>query len=178
MSRFNVFFAAVLVFAGLYMNWPARAQSGVKAETFKASAYSVKFELLLPDGQEVKGLEPEGSMIRVTTPQGEIYGLTPIIEDGAVRQVRFHIFSIIQGPGGNEAMKELQPKTPGVRFPGFTVLQATVVPRPVQSPKTSPRANTCVEARCCVTCNGWTACACAVAMGCDSCCCNPCCGIL
>jgi hypothetical protein len=29
--------------------------------------------------------------------------------------------------------------------------------------------------RCCVTCDGVTACACAVSMGCGSCCCNPCC---
>jgi hypothetical protein len=31
--------------------------------------------------------------------------------------------------------------------------------------------------RCCVTCDGITACACAVSMSCGSCCCNPCCGL-
>ncbi len=164
--------------AVVWLSLPSWAQTGTTAETFKASTYSIEFNLLLPDGQEVKGVEPEGSMIRITSPQGKTYGLTPIIEDQAVRQVQFHVFSIIRAAGGNEAMKELQPKMPGVRLPGITVLQARVIPRPSQPSALTPQANKCVEARCCVTCNGWTACACAVSMGCDSCCCGPCCGIL
>lgn len=119
-----------------------------------------------------------GDMARLKTPDGAQYGLTPVAANGAPRLIVFRITRAVGSEAERlEQLARLDLSTDTyVSYPAAdSVFEVTLLE--IKPPAANANAiggpagpdGPCV--RCCVTCDGVTACACAVRMDCGSCCC-------
>ncbi|MFO7693728.1 MAG: hypothetical protein R6V57_11640 [Vicinamibacterales bacterium] len=115
-----------------------------------------------------------GDMGRLTLPDGSRFGLTPVV---AAAGSFLHVFAIGEGrTPGAETLKQvaklpLLPDAP-VRHPvDEPLFEVTLLSTGPSVPEPHSGAGPMVQSsctRCCVTCGGVTACACAVLMECGS----------
>ena len=174
--RFTHFAAAAAV-ACLALNGAVGATQQASTSTSAPPAL-VRLRLVVTPGVPATLAVHNGEMARLKTPDGAQYGLTPVVADGAPRLI---VFRITQGgsPGSERleqlARLDLSPET-FVSYPAadpvFEVALLEIKPPAAAAQSSAIPAGPdgpCV--RCCVTCDGVTACACAVQMDCGSCCC-------
>lgn len=142
----------------------------------------------------IAGSVLEGGRFRLTVPSGEVYELSPVVTDEARQQFRVTVLRA-EGSGEAETFKvvETVQATRGVPAPLKSIPYVTLVIERVRLPQTSQGApaiqflpasyargetRSAFQDRCCVTCSGWTVCACAVKMDCGRCCIEGCCDVL
>lgn len=169
--------SAVALAACLSGAWGALA--GQEAATTAAvPAVVVRLRVVVEPGIPATLALRNGDMGRLTLPDGSQFGLTPVVAAGGSL---LHVFQIAEGrTPGAETLKQLArlpllPDAPArypVDAPLFEVTLLSTRPS-VTEPRSG--AGPMVQSgctRCCVSCGGVTACACAVQMECGSCCCQ------
>jgi hypothetical protein len=150
------------------------AQQAFTATT--APALVVKLSVVAAPGVSATVALRNGEMGRWTMTDGSQYGLTPVIADGVSQ---LYIFQIT--PGKTPSAERLQQMARRTLFqdkpaaypeadPLFEVTLLGTSPIPARA--TQPPGPDAPCTRGCVTCDGVTACACAVQMDCGSCCCQ------
>jgi len=175
--RFRYFTAAVVALCSL-AGWGVWA-SQQASTTANVPAALVRLKVIITPGVPATLAVHNGEMARLTMPDGSQYGLTPVVTKG---DARLYLFRITPGATPSSERLEQLARLPmsvdvasgyPTEDPLFEVTLLGIEfiaagPTPAASPA-EPDAP-CV--RCCVTCDGVTACACAVQMDCGSCCCK------
>ena len=171
----HMFTMAVAVAISLLASQGASsAQQAFTATT--APALVVKLSVVAAPGVLAKVALRNGEMGRWTMTDGAQYGLTPVIADGVSQ---FYIFKITPGKTPEAERMQQLAKLPlaldkSVAYPEadplFEVALVGTSPVPAQTAVAPTPDGPCT--RCCVTCDGVTACACAVQMDCGTCCCE------
>ena len=157
-----------------------------QARTAPTSNNVVTLRITLPDGQMMKASEREGGLIRIET-NGKTYGLTPHIRDkenGVVGLDIFQMNAVIKDKTiRGESIRILEAIEVNRSFTRYTsgdssfailVENIQISSDQTNVPTISPMRPV-GDDRCCVTCGSTTACACAVVLGCGSCCSGYCC---
>lgn len=178
--RFKHIAAAVSV-ACLALNGAVWATQQASTST-SAPPVLVRLKLVVTPGVPATVAVRNGEMARLTTPDGAQYGLTPVVADVTPRLIVFRITQV--GSPGSERLEQVARLDlltgTSVSYPAadpvFEVTLLEVRPSAASAKSSATPADPdgpCV--RCCVTCDGVTACACAVQMDCGSCCCQDSC---
>jgi hypothetical protein len=115
----------------------------------------VIMRVTLPDSTVLKATIEEGGLLEISNGI-EIYQFTPTITDNKSNSV------VLEAIGNSNDCSQIQ----------YEIIDVITIPKD----KFQKLAG-CSNGRCCVTCNGWTACGCAAEFEeCNkSCCCDPCC---
>ena len=174
--RFKHIAVAVAV-ACLTLNGAVWATQQASTST-SAPPLLVHLKLVVTPGVPAALAVRNGEMARLKTPDGAQYGLTPVLADATPRLIVFRITQA--GSPGSERLEQLArldlSTETFVSYPAadpvFKVALLAVRPSAAGAKSSATPAGPdgpCV--RCCVTCDGVTACACAVQMDCGSCCC-------
>ncbi|HEX7153982.1 MAG TPA: hypothetical protein VF618_21010 [Thermoanaerobaculia bacterium] len=179
------------------------AAAEIEGVTLDMFPRSVVVTVTMPEGRPVKLTMKEGTMARLTRVEdGAMLAIAPIVLDEQAGIVKAQVFRVTTVNGAEKlteigAMElrrdpappelELQQKMRPVNADllGMQLeLQAigTVAePLPVNGRCSEAKSRPDVQvlkpcSQCCVTCDGWRFCGCAVEASCGSCCCIPCCG--
>lgn len=167
----------MLTTTALLLLWvPAWAQEGL---TVPISKEQVVFQVRV-EGREPARLKTlNGGMARLTLPDGAVVGVTPLVRQG---RGEVHLFEILEGEAeGAERLRQVERMEVSLGVPAVfpqhaRTVEVTVLEVRPEVPGAGKRA--CGDGtdgpctRCCVTCDGITACACEVWMSCGHCCCD------
>lgn len=192
--RFAVM-AGLAFCAMAWLNVGAAHAGDDQAFAVPASAKVLEGTLFLPDGQTGTVRVRDGAMIRLhDNSTGETYTVVPAIskeDPGVVNVLVLSAFKMENGEEGVEQVGDIQTQTLGsdggintiagsfgVRFDriGDQVIEDDIVGlRHDSLEQILAHEKVIQESSCCVSCDGYTVCACSVNLLCGSCCASGCC---
>lgn len=155
---------------------PASAEEGA---TVPVSKEQVVFRVTAEGRGPATVKTLNGGMARITLPDGALVGITPLVRQG---RAEVHLFEILEGGAeGAERLRQVERMEVALgvaaTFPQFVrTIEVNVLE--LRPPAAQVDGRPCSDgtdapcSRCCVTCDGITACACEVWMSCGYCCCD------
>ena len=153
---------------------PGHAQT--RATSVPVSKETITIRLVLAQTPATATIQ-NGALARMAIKDGPTLGFIPIIAGLAVKLA---VVEIVTDPTtGNERVHQLSQTT--LPMGEVVHLDATPVPIEVELLNTASGSSGQGDSpngpctTCCVTCDGYTVCACAVTMHCGQCCCPDCC---
>src|SRR5947209_10163926 len=144
----------------------------------------IRWELALSDGKISRVAAREGEMARLRTPDGQNFGLVPVVRGDQFERIEFRLFAVHKIQGAGESLRFLEAfglENGGEYFPTIwgdrliKISRAESHEAPVTMEKVASFEPPVNPDGCCVTCGGTRACGCSVSMDCGDCCIPPCC---
>lgn len=162
----KTFFVMIILSLSLTFSIFAYSQLIVEKSGDMASVNRILMAVSLPDSTTFKATLAEGGVLEIER-NGDVYKFTPTIINIKSNSVNMEL---VEASSDSMSYEELINKSSSIQF---EIIDIHEINRNKLKEKDSNK--NCVT--CCVTCNGWTACACAVEFEeCNkSCCCIPCC---
>jgi len=138
--------------------------------TVFANAKIVGMKLMLPDGQEMSGCIVEGhALVIEKTDTQMLYRITPVLNDSEELE-NILITKTNLKTGHSESTLDIKV---------IEILGIGNTPNKIKGfEKVNVAAGGGEDGKCCRSCDGWTACGCAVEICGKTCCVSPCCGAL
>ena len=145
----------------------------------------IRWEMALSDGKVVRLAVREGEMARLKTPDGQNFGLVPVLRGDRLERIEFRLFVVNKVKGAGESLHFLEAfglEAEGEYFPAvwadrlikISKAESREVPASMEKLVTESEPPVTVNG-CCVTCGSSKACGCSVSMDCGDCCSPPCC---
>jgi hypothetical protein len=148
------------------------------------SSRMIRWEMTLSDGKVIRLTAREGEMARLKTPDGQSFGLIPVVRGDRLERIEFRLFGVNKIKGAGESLRLLEAfglEDGGEYFPTvwgdrlIKVAKAESREATASVEKVAADDPPIVLDNCCVTCGGTRACGCSVSMDCGDCCMPPCC---
>lgn len=158
----KIFYIMIILTLSLTFSIFSNSQFIVEKSDDMVSVNRILMAVTLPDSITFKATLSEGEVLEIEG-NGDVYRFTPTIINIKSNSVNMELVEV---SSDSISYEELINKSSSIQFEIIDIHEIN---------RNKLRRKGCT--RCCVTCNGWTACACAVEFEeCNkSCCCDPCC---
>jgi len=169
MRKLQLLTTAIILMVALF----AAAQAPEDAYMEPASSDMIELELSINGAVAGRVAVLDGAFIRVTGADRS-FAISPLHRWGDEFDIM--VLDIIQKTETREALRQLETITGAYTGEAVSSEKAPFSIRIVGvTPGSPPTKRRISCASCCIVCNGWKICACAVSTACGQCCCEDCC---